>query len=205
MSEIEINSSGKELKKVASAIEKYSDILEYSQYIPIIGKYLKPIKGLLRGFGKKASDVAKQKDSLENVKTEVINALKNQNQKLIVIIDDIDRLNNEQIRLIFQLVNCVAGFPNMIYLLSFDKTVVVRALEDEQKCNGEEYLEKIIQVPFDVPEAKKSDVHNLLFEKLDNIWFDEIPCRNFEKEYWSKVYANCLSRNTYLSIRHMKV
>ena len=193
MSEIEINSSGKELKKVASAIEKYSDILEYSQYIPIIGKYLKPIKGLLRGFGKKASDVAKQKDSLENVKTEVINALKNQNQKLIVIIDDIDRLNNEQIRLIFQLVNCVAGFPNMIYLLSFDKTVVVRALEDEQKCNGEEYLEKIIQVPFDVPEAKKSDVHNLLFEKLDNIWFDEIPCRNFEKEYWSKVYANCLS------------
>ena len=46
MSEIEINSSGKELKKVASAIEKYSDILEYSQYIPIIGKYLKPIKGL---------------------------------------------------------------------------------------------------------------------------------------------------------------
>ena len=100
-------------------MEKYSDIFEYSQYIPIVGKYLNPIKGILKGFGKNASEAAKQKDSLENVKTEVINALKNQNQKIIVIIDDIDRLNNEQIRLIFQLVNCVAGFPNIIYLLSF--------------------------------------------------------------------------------------
>lgn len=116
MSEIGINSSSKGLKKVGSALEKYSDIFEYSQYIPIVGKYLNPIKGILKGFGKNASEAAKQKDSLENVKTEVINALKNQNQKIIVIIDDIDRLNNEQIRLIFQLVNCVAGFPNIIYM-----------------------------------------------------------------------------------------
>lgn len=193
MSEIGINSSSKGLKRVGSALEKYSDIFEYSQYIPIVGKYLNPIKGILKGFGKNASEAAKQKDSLENVKAEVIHALKNQNQKIIVIIDDIDRLNNEQIRLIFQLVNCVAGFPNIIYLLSFDRAVVVRALEDEQKCDGEEYLEKIIQVPFDVPEAKKSDVHKLLFDQLDNLWFHEIPCDNFEKAYWSDVYSNCLS------------
>ena len=193
MSEIGISPSGKELKRVGSALEKYSEIFEYSQYIPVVGKYLKPIKDLVKEFGTEVSEVALQKNSLESVKVEVIDALKSQNQKIIVIIDDIDRLNNEQIRLIFQLVNCVAGFPNMIYLLSFDKSVVIRALEDEQKCNGEEYLEKIIQVPFDVPEAKKSDVHELLFDQLNNLWFGEIPSGNFEKEYWSKVYNNCLS------------
>lgn len=193
MSEIGINPSGKGLKSVGSALEKYSEFFEYSQYIPVVGKYLKPFKGILKGFGSKVSEVAKQKDSLETVKIEVVNALKSQNQKIIVIIDDIDRLNNEQIRLIFQLVNCVAGFPNMIYLLSFDKSVVIRALKDEQKCSGEEYLEKIIQVPFDVPEAKKSDVHKLLLDQLYNLWFDEIPCNNFEKEYWSNVYNSCLS------------
>ena len=193
MTEIGINPASKKLKKVGSALEKYSEIFEYSQYIPVVGEYLRPFKGILKGFGASASEIAKQKYSLETVKNEVVNALKSQNQKIIVIIDDIDRLNNEQIRLIFQLVNCVAGFPNMIYLLSFDKSVVIRALEDEQKCNGEEYLEKIIQVPFDVPEAKKTDVHKLLFEQLNNLWFDEIPCSNFEKEYWSNVYNNCLS------------
>ena len=158
-----------------------------------MGEYLKPIKGLLKGFGKRATEIAQQKESLENVKLAVVSALEKQRQKIIVIIDDIDRLNNEQIRLIFQLVNCVAGFPNMIYLLSFDKSVVVRALEEEQKCNGEEYLEKIIQVPFNVPEAKIEDIHRILFDQLDALWLGEDPCDNFEKEYWQEVYRNCLS------------
>ena len=193
MSETKGNPSNKALKKVGSALEKYSDVFEYSQYIPLIGKYLKPVNGLLKGIGKGATEFAKQKECLENIKLEVIDALKNQKQKIIVIIDDIDRLNNEQIRLIFQLVNCVAGFPNMIYLLSFDKSVVMRALEKEQKCNGEEYLEKIIQVPFDVPDAKKEDIHKVLFDQLDVLWFDEIPCNEFEKDYWQEVYSNCLS------------
>lgn len=58
------------------------------------------------------------------------------------MIDDIDRLSNEQIQLIFQLVNAVAGFPNITYLLSFDKDIVVRALSNVQHCDGEEYLKK---------------------------------------------------------------
>lgn len=193
MSEIKIKSSGKELKKVGSALEKYSEIFEYSQYIPGVGKYLRPIKALIKGLGSNALEISNQKNNLDSVKVDVVNALMNQNQKIIIIIDDIDRLNNEQIRLIFQLVNCVADFPNMIYLLSFDKSVVVRALEDEQKCNGEEYLEKIIQVPFDVPEAKRTDVHKLLFDQLNNLWFNEIPCSIFDNEYWSNVYSECLS------------
>ena len=193
LSEINVKSSSKRLKNVGSALQKYSDVLEYTQYIPVAGKYLRSLKSLVSGVGKNISEVAKNKESLENIKINVVTALKNQNQKIIVIIDDIDRLNNEQIRLIFQLVNCVAGFPNMIYLLSFDKSVVVRALAEEQKCDGEEYLEKIIQVPFEVPEAKVSDVHNMLFEQLDKLLFHEIPCENFDKEYWSNIFSNSIS------------
>lgn len=185
--------SNKNLKRVGSALQKYAGIFEYSQYIPFVGKYLKPIKSVVSNVGKGISDVAKNKESLESLKNNVIDALRKQDQKIIVIIDDIDRLNNEQIRLIFQLVNCVAGFPNMIYLLSFDKSIVARALEDEQKCKGEEYLEKIIQVPFDVPDAKKSDVHKLLFDQLDSLWFDQMPCDSFEKEYWNNIYNSCLA------------
>ena len=141
------------MKKAGDALQHYSSILEYAELIPVAGKYFKPLKSLTSGFGKGLTDLYDSKNSLEQQKRKVIDALSSQSQKLIVIIDDIDRLNNEQIRLIFQLVNSLAGFPNMIYLLSFDREVVARALSDEQKCNGEEYLEKIIQVPFEVPEA----------------------------------------------------
>lgn len=186
-------SSAASLKKVGTALQNYSSIFEYAEYIPVAGKFFKPLKSLAGNLGKGFTDLSKNKSSLEEQRKNVIDALKSQSQKLIIVIDDIDRLNNEQIRLIFQLVNSLAGFPNMIYLLSFDRGIVVRALSDEQKCNGEEYLEKIVQVPFDVPEIQPSLVQQLFFDKLDKILFDEIPCDDFDSKYWNNVFSYCIS------------
>ena len=74
----------------------------------------------------------------------------------------------------------------MIYLLSFDREIVVRALQEEQKCDGKEYLEKIIQVPFDIPEADKTLVNAVFFERLTNIIFAEQY--NLDHEYWRMVF-----------------
>lgn len=181
------------LKQAGDALQRYSSILEYAELIPIAGKYFRLLKSITNEFGKDLSNLAESENSLERQKAEVIEALESQNQKLIVIIDDIDRLNNKQIRLIFQLVNSLAGFPNMIYLLSFDRDVVVRALNDEQNCNGAEYLEKIIQVPFDIPEVQISLVHQVFFSQLEQLLFHERSCNNFEKEYWDRVFRHCIS------------
>ncbi|MEI8013088.1 MAG: P-loop NTPase fold protein, partial [Candidatus Omnitrophota bacterium] len=43
--------------------------------------------------------------------------------KIIIVIDDIDRLNHVEIRQIFQLVKSLGDFPNTTYLLAFDKDV----------------------------------------------------------------------------------
>ena len=86
----------------------------------------------------------------------------------------------------------VAGFPNMIYLLSFDREVVTRALQEEQNCNGEEYLEKIIQVPFDIPEANLDLVSNIFIEKVEKIILTEDRINDFDTGYWQSVYTNCI-------------
>ncbi len=67
---------------------------------------------------------SEEMNSIDAQKDAVTKALLDQNHKFIVVIDDIDRLNNSQIRAIFQLINTVAGFPNMIYLLSFDRELL---------------------------------------------------------------------------------
>lgn len=189
---ISTRKNSKSLAKAGDALQKYSSIIDYTKYIPVAGKYIALLKPLFKNIGKKFSEMAKEADSIENQKRVVINALKELKQKIIVIIDDIDRLNNDQIRLIFQLVNSVAGFPNMIYLLSFDRTVVTRALSQEQNCNGEEYLEKIIQVPFDVPVAKKELVNKVLFRELDKI-ISNVHVDMFDKEHWDHVFEYCIS------------
>lgn len=179
------------LKNIGTALEKYSSALEYTAYIPVVGKYLSSLASVFSGAGEQIQEVADARENVSAKKEFVINTLKEQSQKIIVVIDDIDRLNNEQICLIFQLVNSLAGFPNMIYLLSFDKEVVVRALSKEQNCDGEEYLEKIIQVPFEVPIIQNADVHKVFFNELNKL-FNEIPCKNFDEAYWNKVFNHCV-------------
>lgn len=71
-------------------------------------------------------DVLKQKE-------QVIQLLKAQSNRILVILDDIDRLSNEQIRYVFQLITSVARFPNTTYLLVFDKEIVVEALKGDPK------------------------------------------------------------------------
>lgn len=190
---LKIDSKDKKVKDVGAAIEKYSSALEYSEYIPVVGKYLKLIPKLSSAFGKSVKDNAESKlNDVSYRKREVEKALVALNSRILVVIDDIDRLSNEQIRLIFQLVNAVAGFPNITYLLSFDKDIVSRALGDVQGCKGQEYLEKIIQVPFDVPPLNISKLHNILFDKL-NVLIELPNGVEFDRTRWSTVFSSCIS------------
>lgn len=70
-------------------------------------------------------------------------------QRIIVLIDDIDRLRREEVRELVKLVRLTGDFPNIVYVLAFDRKRVELALGDDDET-GRAYLEKIVQVGFDV-------------------------------------------------------
>lgn len=120
-----------------------------------------------------------EQNDLFTLKQKVEQALSADNcPKILVIIDDMDRVCNDEIKLIFKLVKSIADFPNMIYLLSFDKHIISSAIEDGQKRNGDEYLEKIIQVPFEIPMFTDKQIHTIFKDSLEKsfpqIKYDEI-------------------------------
>jgi len=99
-----------------------------------------------------------------------------------------EALSPEEIRLLFRVVKAVADFPNVTYLLAFDQEVVSKALTGEtQIISGQSYLEKIIQVPFELPLPDEVALRNLLFEKLDAI-LQDTPEELFDSDHWSDVY-----------------
>ena len=93
--------------------------------VSFIGKIAKALKDV-----GKATEKAGEKSSknLSAVKSELNILLRDIDTKIIIVIDDIDRLNNTEIRQIFQLVKSLADFPHTIYLLSFDKNVIINGL-----------------------------------------------------------------------------
>lgn len=192
-SKLKLSEGDKRLQKVGGLIEKYSSVLEYTQYIPVVGPYLDVVKNLAKAAGKEIKETADKKLHDATIqKAKIEEALKEIDFQILVVIDDIDRLPNDQIRLIFQLVNSVAGFPHMVYLLSYDKDIVARALDDVQGYRGAEYLEKIIQVPFDLPPIDKYRVRSILKDELEKI--RNIPNSvEVDSAHWEQIFGYCIA------------
>ncbi|QSG14361.1 KAP family P-loop NTPase fold protein [Halapricum desulfuricans] len=124
---------------------------------------------------------------LDELKADISDALEEENQQIVVFIDDIDRLTQEEIRQMFRLVKSVADFPNIIYVLAFDQDVVTKALESNQGVNdGKEYLDKIIQLPQQVPLPEENALHFFLTERLDEILHSSDLY--FDQSHWQEVY-----------------
>ena len=126
-------------------------------------------------------------------KKELEKALLKLNKKIIIIIDDIDRLNNVQIRDIFQLVKQVADFPNIIYVLAMDKEVVSNALSEVHNIDGNEYLEKIIQIPFEMPNLNTFKVNEIFLAKLNQVINDLNKDVIWDESYWKQIRLNCIN------------
>lgn len=173
---------GKE-ERFKKAIEFIADLLKIASEIP------EPT-----GFGKITAKVAslwlkqtaKEKEAWR-VREEIRGSLLGQDKRILVVIDDIDRIPSEEIRDLFKVMKAVADFPKTTYLLAFDKDVVVKALESVQKTPGEEYLEKIVQVPFHLPMPDKVTLRKFSREQL-KIILSDTPEELFDQTYWENVF-----------------
>ena len=89
------------------------------------------------------------------------------NQKVVCIIDDLDRLSRDEIAEMFKLIKIMADFKNMVYLVAFDKDFVADALKIDY--GGERYIEKIINVPLKVPSIDYSEIKEILIKNFKRI------------------------------------
>ena len=191
---LKLHSNKENMKQIVRAIDQYSGALNLLLYTSIVSsqnwiimlKYpLKCLYRYIRGKILEDNDLDKVKANLERV-------LIKSKQKIVVIIDDIDRLTNKQIRDIFQLVKQVGNFPNIIYVLSMDREVVCRALESVHNIDGAEYLEKIVQIPFEIPALMKPKLREILLTNLEDIVKTISDNPKIDKSYWSEVFVNCI-------------
>lgn len=89
---------------------------------------------------------------LRKRKEEIEEALGSLSKRIIVAIDDVDRLEPSEALELMRLVRSVADFENVIYLMCFDHEVLAESIETAAGvANGHAFLEKIVQVTVNVP------------------------------------------------------
>lgn len=153
--------------RLAQLVEDYAAIFEPLHFLgPAGDAALTGLRGIA-GFVR--AETKRRADDLEGLKDRINGTLRKLDRRVIVMIDDIDRLNATEIIQVFQLVRLVGDFDNTTYLLAFDRAVVGGVLKDVQRINGDRYLEKIVQVSLNVPAIPAHKLYGLAERSLRGI------------------------------------
>lgn len=126
---------------------------------------------LFKGFLPEESDIKALKKVIDNM-------LIKSDRKIVVFIDDLDRLDREEIITVFKLIRLVCDFPNVVYVLALDEEIVSLALgqvyskqvtEEQAMLKGRQYLEKFIQIPIYLPKVDEVKFKQFFIDGLKEI------------------------------------
>lgn len=149
-------------------------------------------------FAKNALDLTSSDKSIIAIQENIDKQLRNIDRKLIITIDDLDRLHYEEINSILKLVRNTANFHNTVFFLLYDKNYISKAIEHLNPINCNEYIEKIIQLEINIPVYEstiikgnllnklKKSLPTELNEELDSIFLTS----NFQNDYIGSLIKN---------------
>lgn len=138
-----------------------------------------------------ARAVANQR-TLGEQREELSSLMQELQRPIFVVIDDVDRLSADEIRLLFQLVKANADLPNLVYLILFQRDIVERSLDSSAAISGRDFLEKIIQVGFDIPRIETGRLEKVLLAGLDELMSVSNVNKRFNRKRWGNIFLGGL-------------
>jgi len=117
-------------------------------------------------------------DSEDGLYEEINAALKAIDKKLVVYIDDLDRLDSKEIIEVIRLIRNTADFYNTFFVVAYDRNYLIEALKKYNQYKEDKFLEKIFQLEITLPyydkKALKFRLAEILKEKLPDELHREI-------------------------------
>jgi hypothetical protein len=183
--------------KVKEDLKKIGDIL--ADYGDAISEIPLPVTNWL---GKMVSVTFKKFSAteLENKKNTLSELISKYKRKIVIIIDDIDRLSKDEVYSIFRLVKLTGDFNHFIYLLAYDEDMVSAAIGerfgDGDKLAGKNFLEKIVQIPVKLPEISLVDLSLFFANSLEEILSEnKLVINENEKKRFEGIFTSTLLFN----------
>lgn len=145
-------------------------------------------------------EVGKSSSSVElgELRNRIEMLLKNEGKHIVILIDDIDRLDKKEIQTIFRLVKLSADFEYTTYVLAFDEKMVSKSVGENYGSGDEEsgrsFIEKIVQVPLNLPKAEILSLRDICFKYIYEVLnMAKIDLTEEQKqEFFGNYFINCL-------------
>lgn len=110
-------------------------------------------------------------ESLQSKKDRLSNKFGELSKPVVVVVDDIDRMEGEEVFEVLRLIRNTADLKNTIYIAAYDRTYVTNVLDSVHILNSDAYLQKIFPVELHQPKVEDSQILQVLYDDLKKINF----------------------------------
>lgn len=172
------------LAELGKRLEDYGEAFSGLGALPLVGPWIEGGRAATSVLGRLLQS---RKQGVAGRRSRLEAGLKELDKPIVVVLDDIDRLTTVEIRDIFKLVRLTASFPNVIYLVAFDRERVEKALE-EQGLPGRAYLEKIVQLGVDLPVVPAHVLNTQVFDAIEQALTGLENPGQFDASIWPDVF-----------------
>ncbi|MBX3536412.1 MAG: AAA family ATPase [Chelatococcus sp.] len=104
--------------------------------------------------------------SLQQAYEDLRKRLRESGRRFVVTIDDIDRLDDDEVHSIMQMVKTIGRLPNVIYLLAYDRSIISKILDGQVGEGEPRFAEKIIQQEIHLPPPGLSALLKMLDSEI---------------------------------------
>lgn len=108
----------------------------------------------------------KKLNTESEISSVVNNYLLNNDKKMLIIIDNLDRIDSEKAFFLIKCIDSIIKFKKTINILLYDEDIIDEIL-DQKFNNGKKYMNKLVQLKIDVPEVDIYTLNNIK-EKIAN-------------------------------------
>lgn len=167
---VTIGKQDSRFKAVAVTLGRYAGALAgAAKLIPVAGDPASVAMAAVENVAGAAGHGA----TLDERREELMESLEKIDGRIVVFLDDLDRLSDQEIQEIVRLVKLVGDLPRITYILSFDHRRVEEALgapgqkPKQARARGRAYLEKVVQSRHDVPPLRQMTLVNFMANQID--------------------------------------
>lgn len=143
--------------------ELISDIGHYVRLLTDVDILPKSLASLVEVFSKTSSN------SVTALKTEIENKLKKADNRYAVLIDDLDRLQHDELFEILRLIRITASFSNIIFVVTYDRHHIQAMLQQHGISDGSQYVKKIFNTELILPGVEPYTLPMMLNEEIESL------------------------------------
>lgn len=146
-----------------------------------------------------------EESSVESQFEEIKNRLDEKKRPIIVMIDDVDRLQGEELLQMLQMIRNMGDFPYLYYVISGDKNAIQNRLAEEKIGHPEEFLKKFfnLEMCFPADDGKTMKVlEDGLTSVMEHYGKDSEEIWQFIQnlKYRNEIFANIRDIKRYLNV-----